>query len=805
LSDYAESYAYELLGRMNDIALEKPTFADKYEAKLKKLRDENKEALRRVREQAKNEKELLRKKYADNAEARLEATKKKYEKRMDRKEYWRLRKLAEKDAKALAEWLKKPTDKNHVPKKFKESVETVLALVETERPDLRIRLQDFVAMKSGLTELYGDGQGIFLYREKDERVVDILDMFIQKYPNGANLDAMTASEMKYFRQLIASVKKACTDANKLHTSAREKTTVELSEEYINEAQKKKDAKETGIIRRINDFFGLEMLDANSFFKRIGGNVYSELWKGLRKGMDKKVLRWKEAMDFINELVDPKTVREWTDEPAKEFEIGGVKVYLSIPQIMSLSCLMRRSHGRQHIVGAEIATETGILRVRGGGFKAEVLEGDKVAKKEKPKVVEPTEEEVRAIIGSLTEEQARVAYAMQKFLSENVAAWGNETTMMMFGYERIGEANYFPIVSDKNFVNEQVTKTEDITPTLRSMGLTKNLNQYANNPVIIQDIFKVFANHVDQMSNYNAFVPSESDFNKFLNFKVKNKEGRPLSVKDEMDRIMGKGGVKYIKNLMNRLVTANGLSDDIDLGKMLLRNMKVASVAANLRVILQQPTAYFRALNYIDPKYLLNPAVFKKADLNDVYENAPIALWKNWGNYEMDTGKSMYDQIIAPTKIGWTKDMMLAGAGWMDKRTWLRLWNACLLEARSENPKATDEEVKSIAGERFSEIVDESQVVDSVLHRSQIMRRKGLYTQMITSFLSEPTKTFNMASNALVEVVRNNTPENRKKFIRCYSTLIFSGIMTAFMASFADAFRDDDDEDEYLKKWLVRNQ
>ena len=70
-------------------------------------------------------------------------------------------------------------------------------------------------------------------------------------------------------------------------------------------------------------------------------------------------------------------------------------------------------------------------------------------------------------------------------------------------------NYFPIVSDKNFVNQLVTKTDDIAPSLKSLGMTKNINRFANNPVMIQDIFKVFANHVDQMSNYNAFAASES--------------------------------------------------------------------------------------------------------------------------------------------------------------------------------------------------------------------------------------------------------------------------------------------------------
>lgn len=807
IEEHAEACAYELLGMMNDVALEKPTFADRYEGKLRKLREENKEALRKAKEQAKNEKKLLREKYATNAEARIAAVKEKYEKRIDRNEYWRLRRLAVKDAKALAEWMKSPTDSKHIPKKFKETVGTILGQIETEKPDLRIPLQSFVTMKGALQQLYGDQEGLYLYVEQDDQVINILDRFIQKYPEGANLDTMNGADMKYFRNLMASVKKACTDANKLHTSQREKSVIEVSEGFIKKSKKKKDARETGIIRRMQDFLGLEMLDANSFFKRIGGDVYGELWKGLRKGLDKKINHWREAMDFINELVDPKTVRKWTEEAAKEFEIGGTKVQLTIPQIMSLYCLMKRDQGRQHIIGTQIPTENGILDIRGGGFKAEPIshtQKGKKAKIEKAKVVEPTAADIQAILGTLTEEQKKAAEAIQKYLSEDVAAWGNETTMLLFGYEKFTTKNYFPIVSDKNFVNQLVTKTDDIAPSLKSLGMTKNINRFANNPVMIQDIFKVFANHVDQMSNYNAFAASESDFNKFMNYKKKQEKGKEKgkvdTVRNEMDRTMGKGGAKYIKTLMNRLVTASGLSDDSDFAKMLVRNMKVASVGANLRVIVQQPTAYLRAGNSLSMKYLLNPAVFKKTDKETIYKYAPIALWKSWGNYEMDTGKTMYEQMIAPTKAAKTKELLMAGAGWADEVTWSRLWNACVLEAKDKHKGATQEEIYTIAGERFGEIVDESQVVDSVLHRSQIMRKKGLYTQMTTSFMSEPTKTFNMASNALVELVRNNTPENRRKFIRCYMTIIASSIATACAAGLVDAMRDDDDDDTFLEKW-----
>ena len=44
------------------------------------------------------------------------------------------------------------------------------------------------------------------------------------------------------------------------------------------------------------------------------------------------------------------------------------------------------------------------------------------------------------------------------------------------------------------------------------------------------------------------------------------------------------------------------------------------------------------------------------------------------------------------------------------------------------------------GKRFSEIIDKTQVVDSVLHRTQIMRSENGLTKMATSFMGEPLKT-----------------------------------------------------------------
>lgn len=70
-----------------------------------------------------------------------------------------------------------------------------------------------------------------------------------------------------------------------------------------------------------------------------------------------------------------------------------------------------------------------------------------------------------------------------------------------------------------------------------------------------------------------------------------------------------------------------------------------------------------------------------------------------------------------------KSMWLAGKG--DEVTLGALWNACKAEIRDKTDfeEGTPEFTQAVS-DRFSEIVDKTQVVDSVFQRSQIMREKA---------------------------------------------------------------------------------
>ena len=78
----------------------------------------------------------------------------------------------------------------------------------------------------------------------------------------------------------------------------------------------------------------------------------------------------------------------------------------------------------------------------------------------------------------------------------------------------------------------------------------------------------------------------------------------------------------------------------------------------------------------------------------------------------------------------------------------------------------------------------------------------MFTQMTTSFMSEPTKTYNMATTAMMNLMRENTPENRKRFARTLWWLTASAAATAAAAAVVDAGRDDDDDEKWADKWLT---
>ncbi|MEG2138473.1 MAG: hypothetical protein RRY64_07410, partial [Oscillospiraceae bacterium] len=375
----------------------------------------------------------------------------------------------------------------------------------------------------------------------------------------------------------------------------------------------------------------------------------------------------------------------------------------------------------------------------------------------------------------------------------------------YGYRKFNEPDYSPIQVDKNQTKKDIAK-EAQASTIAGRGFTKAVAPKANNAVMINSIFDVYAAHVNDMATYAAWLPTMENVRRIRDFTFRDGEGARIGdVKTVIERVFGKNGNAYLNKLVddiNQGLRPNGTGNLTD---SLVGNYKAAAVAANIRVILQQPTAILRALDALDPKYLLQGAV-KRGDWEKVMKYAPIARWKDWGYFDINTGRQMKDVLLnCDTTLEKVRQAGMSMAGKADSFAWARLWNAVEAEMKDKRPglvPGTDPFYKAVSA-RFSELIDRTQVVDGILQRSQIMRSPDALTKMSTSFMAEPTKTYNMFLSAVYDVRRSNGKEARseakKALARTTAALVTSFAVNAIAQSLVDALRDDDKEKDYLEK------
>ena len=156
------------------------------------------------------------------------------------------------------------------------------------------------------------------------------------------------------------------------------------------------------------------------------------------------------------------------------------------------------------------------------------------------------------------------------------------------------------------------------------------------------------------------------------------------------------------------------------------------------------------------------------------------------------------------------ELSLKGAEWGDAITWGALWNACEYEvAQTTKNKIGSEEFYQEVANKLREVVYRTQVVDSTLTRSQIMRSKRGMAQEAAAFMSEPTLSANILMDAGFEfnAEKRRTGsaktawKNTSKYIgRAVAVYAIGQLTAALLEGLWDAWRDEDDE-EFGEKYL----
>lgn len=861
MDEMAYMVGQDILSSYFDVRKPSATFADKKEAQMQKLRwqyqqkirdykndlkSKYDESLKQIKKQNLEESARLAEQYKNLTEAERKEQREYYKKRMDdlrnsknqelaamqQRSKERIKSLREnqqkredkrqiiKERKKLQNWLLKPTDSKHIPEGLRQSVAAFLNNIDfspnDEDSEIKTqRKEDWKAAQDAFKEILDNG-GVYVDQKTgDTMTMDIdpdiaqrIQELIEKTKGIDKLDNLDAYSMGELKKTVMAMKKAITEVNDLKSNKKSGELSILADGVFRDLEQRRNKVEyvgpAGMGDKLLNYY---MLDPQTMFGKMGDNMKST-YDALRNGLDKKTEKLRSAQEYVDDIVDkygikPKELREWTGSNAKtqHFKTSRGEIDLTVAQVMSLYELNKRSQARGHMYdrngGIKQAPVVGKAKLEGTTYTPAQI-------KKNYRPVKVTAADVETITKTLTPAQRALADGLQQFMGDQCAAWGNEVTMDMYGYEKFTAKNYFPISTDKNYVATRQGDAGNKASTIKNMGITKSTTPYANNPLIIEDIFDVFSRQVDNMSTYNAYVIPLSDLNKVYNYKdTRGMTEFGSSIKEEIERTFGKQGNDYIVKLVSDI---NGtVNKDKSIASQLVSNMKAASVAGNLRVAAQQPTAYIRASMEINPKYLARGAttITRKGQWDLICKYAPIAQWKDWGFYRMDTSRQMKDIMFNTdsTKQRFVNaTMILAEKG--DQLAWNRLWRACEYECMDQHPdlKEGTEEFYERVGKRFSEVVDKTQVVDSILHRTQIMRSQSEINQLATSFMAEPLKTYDMLYRAATDV-KTKKEGSKSRAVRAATVFVLTGVATSIAASAVDMLRDDDRDKNSKEKYI----
>jgi hypothetical protein len=588
--------------------------------------------------------------------------------------------------------------------------------------------------------------------------------------------------------MVDSVKHAITTADKVFRSKRNIRISEAAQNTVQQLEGRKDKESSdGFFSRFKDMMNVGMLDSFHFFDGLGSTA-KEIFTSVREGLDKKTRNIQSAISAATEATNGADRSLFLPDnkiAKKEYTLeSGESIKLSKPQVMELYCLYNRFSAKTHLLSGGIRTNDHV------------------------KSVKLTEADIEGILNDLTMQEKSIAQKLQEFMAGTCSDWGNETSLELSGYRRFGEENYYPMHVDQNTV--KTTQTNDAPGAdlygILNKGFTKGLKNKAKNALVIGSIFDTYSEYVNDVATYNAYAAPVYDMIRWLNYKP---SAGGIGVKTAIEQKIGRAGLKYITNFITDLDGKGAKSHSSDIAETLLKNSKTAAVGFNIRVVAQQPTAITRAALVMDPRYIASSIIATPSSVKSSVERAkeycPIAAWKSMGFFETNIGKA-YNELFFPQMQTFRDKAVsksMAWAGKMDELTFGALWRACEKETKAKNPDLVGKELYEATGKRLAEVIDYTQVVDTPLHRTEIMRSKNTYMKMATSFLSEPMKTYNMVQSAISNVKLNPNDKNAKKYLgRALGVYVSTGLLNAIVQSAWDGVRSaGEDEDKYWERVL----
>ena len=785
MKEYAADLAMRLYGEYMALP-ERKTFADKQQKKL----------------------EMQRARYNTLMEQQREQAKAKYEKLRDQRDITKYKTSIEKNAKSLYSWLTKPNNSKHVPEALRNKTADLLKTLEFDGKkgymwkDAMRNLQTWM-QQVDRAKTNPDIDNPLIEYAPD--LIDNMQSLLDSASKYNNISDMPLDKLKELNNIVAAVKHTVTTANTVIADGRRQYIDDIGGNIIKTAQVQR-PKAREFMRKhpyaykmasaVSGFFNSGNVKPIYFFDNIGGEMKT-LFNDVRQASYKSALTANTIREEYAQIKDKYHYKEWADKKGDLLTIqtnGGSNVSITREQALDIYATAKR----EQLIGTQHLTKDGFVFnkdiVQKNGKLIETATNDNVNK--------PLSEETIAEISDwLTKEQKGYADALVELMSTKGAELGNEVTMQMYGINRFAESYYIPIMSAQQFIETAFNGRVPEAMSWMNKGFTKNTVAGARNPIVITGITQKALQHMADMATYNAMAIPQDTMAKVYNYKQRGEDGGANTyIRAELDKAYGQHTSKYIKTFIND-ISGNITVDPRDgMASKMISAFRRNAVAGKLSVAIQQPSAIVRATALVDPKYFFGHVGKDTYDTAKKYSGT--AVIKEVGGFDAYTGKGLVQWMADNDKLN-LRNVRDAVAGWlpqkMDEITWCRIWKACENEVADTTAfERGSEEFYKAVGHRFDDVIEYTQVYDSVISRSEYMRSKSAGAKLFTSFKAEPTVSYNMYWYALKHM---NEKGGKARLLRAAASIIGAGVFNAILKSVITAIRDDDENQNYVDKYV----
>ena len=636
--------------------------------------------------------------------------------------------------------------------------------------------------------------------------------------DGKKLNKLNAHETELLRNILNGYAAMIINEDRLFMQSKRESLKQTGDGFLARIQMREERMIQSKTKKFfSDALSRGLLTPTTVFGLFEGTEMEPVWRALRNAEWTHIRNVQSAAEYLeNALKEYDEQKEINMSPTAQLngklgmngkrKGGGIAIQTDGGDVIHMTreeaMTIYATEIRERLIGTRHLLDGGITFANTDGRAGQTSKAYKL-----------TQSDLDKITGSLTAQQKAYVNHMVAYLSTTAAEWGNAVTRELYGVEKFNESYYIPLSVNRNYLKSDPAEQQD--NRLKLGSFTKAITKNANNTVDILPFTQLWASHVEKMSDYNAFVLPIEDMTRLMNYR--SEDG--ARVRKTIEERYGTQTREYIDSFLKRLNGNGRIEHGGHWINRFVSKAKGAAVTFNMSVAIQQAGAGPRAMAEINPKYVI-PGIIagfgKIPNLSKAYaeieEHAPIAVEKGWGYFDTNMARGLYDRA-RKTARGKADDIggFLAGKG--DEFNWVQIWDAVKREVAGETDlKPGTDAYWERCGERFTEVIDKTQVVDSIFQRAEWATEKGRAASFM-SFLSEPIKQYNMLWRGLHTIVEGVQTKNKiktrrgiKEFARNAGGIAVSAVATAALKSIITALRDRDnekkEEDEDGKKVIV---